>query len=95
MILNDFQEILEKYPSECKKQFKDNEFASKMRNEFKDELEVFVNEIIDDNEKYYVKISPGSRNNWAKIPWGGVCNSDSTTTFTKGLFIFLTFDVLK
>ena len=93
MILNDFQEILEKYPSECKKQFKDNEFASKMRNEFKDELEVFVNEIIDDNEKYYVKISPGSRNNWAKIPWGGVCNSDSTTTFNKGLFIFLTFDV--
>lgn len=95
MILNNFKEILEKYPFESKKQFKDNDFAFKMKNEFKQELKVFVNDIVGENNNYHVKISPGSRNNWAKQPWGGVCNSDSTTTFNKGLFIFLTFDVVN
>ena len=95
MILDAFQEILERYPSESKKQFKDNEFASKMRNEFKEELNDLIHEITGENDNYHVKISPGSRNNWAKQPWGGVCKSDSTTTFNKGLYIFLTFDVVN
>ena len=93
MIIEDFKEILEKYPLESKKQFKDNEFASKMKNEFKDNLNDFVHEVIGENHKYIVKVSPGSRNNWAKRPWAGVCNSDSTSSFNKGLFIFFSFDI--
>lgn len=95
MILDNFKEILERYPSESKKQFKGNEFALKMETEFKDDLEEFVHEISGDSEKYHVKISPGSKNNWAKRPWAGVSNSDSTTSFNKGLFIFFNFDVVK
>ena len=95
MIIDDIKEILEKYPSESKKQFKGNDFALRMKNEFKRDLEEFVQEIVGENDKYYVKISPGSRNNWAKMPWAGVCNSDSTITFNKGLFIFFSFDVVN
>ena len=93
MILDNFKEILERYPSESKKQFKGNEFALKMKNEFKEDLKEFVHEIVGNNEKYHVKISPGSRNIWAKRPWAGVSNSDSTSSFNKGLFIFFHFDV--
>lgn len=92
MILDDFKEILERYPSESKKQLKGNEFALKMKNEFKQDLKSFVNDITGDNDKYHVKISPGSRNNWTKRPWAGIANSDSTSTFNKGLYIFISFD---
>lgn len=94
MIIDDFKEILERYPAESKKQFKDNEFALKMKNEFTDDLKDFVYDIVSDNSKYHIKISPGSRNNWVNMPWAGVCNTDSTSNFNKGLYIFLSFDVV-
>ena len=93
MIIDDFREILEKYPFESKKELKGNEFASKMRNEFTNDLKEFVYDIIGDNEDYHVKISPGRMNKWAKRPWAGVRNSDVAANFRKGFYIFFAFDI--
>ena len=93
MIIDDFREILERYPFESKKELKGNEFASKMRNEFTDNLKNLVQEFVDEYDEYYVKFSPGRMNKWAKIPWAGVRNSDAAESFRKGFYIFFKFDV--
>ena len=59
MIIDDFKEILDNFEIESKKPFKNNEFASKMRNEFTDDFKDFVFNIIGDDGDYDVKISPG------------------------------------
>ena len=91
MIIDDFREILEKFLPETKKPFKNNEFASKMRNEFTDDFKSFVFNIIDDDEKYDVKVSPGMTG-WTKRPWAGLLNIDITNTFQGGLYLIYIFD---
>lgn len=91
MILNDFKEILEKYPIEKEKNYAGNEFAAKMRNEFTDDFKNFVNNIVNDTERYNVKISHGN-GEWVNIPWAGLRNIDSTITFQGGLYLLFVFD---
>ena len=42
MIIDDFKEIMERFPIESKKPIKNNKLVNKMRNEFKKDFEYFV-----------------------------------------------------
>ena len=90
MIINDFKEILDKFPVESEKPFKGNKFASKMRNEFTEDFKKFVFSVID-ADNYDLKISPGMLD-WTKRPWAGLRNNDSTNTFKGGLYLIYIFD---
>lgn len=94
MIIDDFKEILDNFQAESKKPFKNNDFASKMRNEFTEDFKEFVLNIIGDDEKYDLKVSPGMTG-WTKKPWAGLRNSDSTNTFQGGLYLIYIFDFKK
>ena len=91
MIIEDFKEILDKFQDESKKQFKNNDFAIKMRNKFNQDFKEFTLSIIEDNTKYDSKLSPGMTN-WTKRPWAGLRNSDATHTFQAGLYLIYLFD---
>lgn len=94
MILDDFKEILERFPIESKKPIKNNELANKMRNEFRMDFEDFVLDLTFDKSKYSVKISPGM-GTWVSRPWAGIKNSDATTTFQEGLYLIYIFNIDK
>ena len=94
MILDDFKEILERFPIESKKRYKNNELANKMRNEFTKDFEDFVFNLTLNKEKYSVKISPGM-GTWTLRPWAGIKNSDATNTFQEGLYLIFIFDFDK
>lgn len=89
MVIDDFNEILEKYWIEKEKPLKDNEFADKMRNEFTLNLLDLVDEIKDSDEEYKVKISPGA-GNWNEFPYAGIINK-KMPTFKEGLYIVCSF----
>lgn len=91
MIIDDFKEIMDKYPSESKKQLTDNEFALKMREDFTKDLEDYVFDLVENNEDYKVKISHGM-GTWAKRPWAGILNKNATNTFQEGLYLIYIFD---
>ena len=91
MIIDDFKEILENFEIESEKPFKNNKFASKMRNEFTDDFKEFAFNILEDDDKYDIKISPGMVG-WTKRPWAGLRNNDSTNTFQMGLYLIYIFD---
>lgn len=84
MITDDFNEILEKYWEESSKPLKDNEFAIKMRNDFTNNLQSFVDELVG-NTDYKVKISPGS-GEWTNEPYAGIRNTKFFNTFKSGLY---------
>jgi len=94
MIIDDFKEILEKFQDESKKPFKNNEFASKMRNEFTENFKEFVFNILKNKDKYDAKVSPGMTG-WTKRPWAGLLNLNSTNTFQGGLYLIYIFDFKK
>ncbi|MBR6993920.1 MAG: DUF3578 domain-containing protein [Methanobrevibacter sp.] len=91
MIVDDFKEILDNFETESEKPFKNNVFASKMRNEFTDDFKEFVLDIIGDMDKYDSKVSPGMLG-WTKRPWAGLRNNDATNTFQGGLYLIFIFD---
>lgn len=94
MIIDDFKEILERFPIESKKPIKNNELANKMRNEFTNDFKKFVFNNASNKEKYSVKISPGM-GIWTNRPWAGIKNSDATNTFQEGLYLIYIFNFDK
>ncbi len=86
MLSDDFKEILDLYPTESKKDIKDNFFAYKMRNDFLDDFKNFLKPILD-LDKYKIKISPG-QGKWVERPWAGITKFDR---FQEGLNIGFTF----
>ena len=94
MIIDDFKEILNKYPKETKRNYKNNKFASRMRKEFTDNLKEFTFDLIEDDDEYLIKISPGMRT-WTKRPWAGILNKKCSTTFQDGLYLIYIFDFEK
>ena len=91
-ILSDFKEIMDKYPQATKEPFKDHPFASKMRNDFKNDLKSFVNSITD--YSYNFRVSPGMMGKWNNNPWAGIKSSSVSNKFTEGLLLYIIF-ILK
>lgn len=91
MLSGIFKEILEKYPEKSKEDFKGNEFASKMRNDFTNNFGDFVKDI-SHNDFYEVKISPGSMGTWTKRPWAGLRNKKYYYSFKEGFYLIYIFD---
>ena len=91
MLSGIFKEILEKYPEKSKEDFKENEFASKMRNDFTNNFGDFVKDI-SHNDFYEVKISPGSMGTWTKRPWAGLRNKKYYYSFKEGFYLIYIFD---
>ncbi|SDA57349.1 MrcB family domain-containing protein [Methanobrevibacter millerae] len=94
MISEIFKEILLNYPIESKKDFKGNDFASKMRNDFTESFDTFVNDI-SKVDNYDVKISPGTMGTWTKNPWAGLRNKRYYYSFKEGFYIIYVFDFDK
>ncbi len=88
MLAEDILEIMDNFETESKKPFKDNEFASKVRNEFKNDFEKVLKEITS-SDKYRVKFSVG-RVTWLtnRNPWAGIRNIDATKSFKERFYIF-------
>jgi DNA polymerase III delta prime subunit len=92
MLAEDFKEILDNYEEESKKPLKDNEFASKMRDDFTNDLKEIISGIKSSfNEKFIVKFSPG-KGSWASIPWAGIRSPESSNSFRDGFYIFFYFN---
>ena len=90
MIGKDFQEILQNYIKEKKKKYKDNKFAKKMRRSFKNDLNDLVSELVEESSDYKVKVSPG-QDKWADIPWAGVREINTASSFTEGFYVVYLF----
>lgn len=86
-----FTEILDEYPIESQKDFKDNDFAKKLRNDFTKELNEITQSLVGGNPNYEAKISPGMIG-WAKNPWAGIKNYSCAKTFQKGLYLIYIFE---
>lgn len=85
-----FTEILHKYPLESQKEFKNNEYANKIRKEFAKQFDEIILELTSGNPNYEGKISLGM-NGWAKTPWAGIKNYSCAKTFQKGLYLIYIF----
>lgn len=81
-----FLKILERYPEESQRVFKQNEFADFIRRE---SSEVIRKKIID-KERYIVKSSPG-QGNWADVPWIGIFDRTITSSAQDGFYIVYLF----
>ncbi len=90
-VLSDFKEIMDKYPKAINEKQKGHPLASKMRNDFKNDLESFVNSIT--NSSYNFRISPGKMGNWVNPPWAGIKSSSMSNKFTEGLYVIYHFNI--
>lgn len=89
MIIKVFNEIITKFPIESEKEFKNNQFARKMRNELTNEIQNSLNEIINDN--YSIKINPGV-SNWFFNPRIEIINKFfSMPELHLGIYYFFDF----
>jgi len=88
-LISDFKEIMDKYPQAMNETQKGHPLANKMRNNFKKDLESFVNSITENSYNY--RISPGFMGNWANPPWAGIKSSTLSDKFTEGLYVIYHF----
>lgn len=92
MIVDDFREILEKYGTVSDNEpYSENDFARKIRQEFKDSVKVFVENNVEDRSLYHVKGSAG-RYGWATNANIRIGNYNSCRTFQIGLYLFYFFN---
>lgn len=85
-LIDNIKEIANSYERESRTPLKNNPLASKMRNEFSNNLNTVVLNITKGNPLYESKFSYGM-GSWVKIPWAGIKNYKVAKTFTKGLYI--------
>jgi 5-methylcytosine-specific restriction protein B len=76
------EKILKEWSIETKKEFKGNELAAFIRNEFKSIVEKIIKEL-DNN--LIVKASAGA-GNWANVPWLSILDSRITNTTQDGVY---------
>jgi MoxR-like ATPase len=92
MLAEDFKEILDNYEEESKKPLKDNEFALKMRNNFRNDLKEIIADIESSfNENFIVKFSLG-QSKWVDRPWSGIKSSKFSNTFKEDFYIVFYFN---
>ena len=89
-IISDFKEIMEKYPNAIYENQKGHPLATKMRNDFKDDLKSLVESIT--NSSYNFRVSPGRMGNWANPPWAGIISESLPNKFTDGLYVIYHFN---
>lgn len=90
IMIEDFQEIMEKYLTESKKVWEGNEFAAKMRQDFKSDLGDFISSFYPNFEDNY-KVSASKYNKWIFIPWYGILNNNITSSVQNGYFVVFLF----
>lgn len=89
-MIEDFQEIMNNYLDEFKKKWEGNEFAAKMRQDFKSDLNNFVSGFYPNfNDNYSVRTS--KMNKWILIPWYGILNKSITNSVQNGYYIVFLF----
>lgn len=82
-----FKQILENYPTEKEKSFKDNSLADFLRND----LVKIVNDALKiDSSRYKVIGSPG-KGVWARVPWIGVFDRSVTSSAQRGYYVVYLF----
>ena len=92
IVVRDFNEILDKYESEKRKDLKSSEFAFKLQNQFTKDMEDFVKSVLDNSkDKYSVRCSFGIRS-WADKPIISIINENIFDSFQEGLHVNYTFD---
>lgn len=91
-IADDFKEIFDRFEEEKLKEFKGNELASKMRNEFNIHFNQFVSNLVSSYYDYICKISPGV-GKWISSPWADIRTNQASTSFQDGFYIYSSFDL--
>lgn len=89
-MIEDFQEILENYLLESKKVWEGNDFAERMRQDFKLDLNNFISSFYANFDDNY-KVRTSKINKWILIPWYGILNNDITSSVQNGYFIVFLF----
>ena len=85
-LAEDFKEIFDRFEEEKLKEFKGNELASKMRNEFNIHFNQFVSNLVSSDYEYICKISPGA-GKWISEPWADIRTNETSTGFQNGFYI--------
>lgn len=93
-LADDFKEIFDRFEEEKQKEFKGNELASKMRNEFNIHFNQFISDLVSSDYDYICKISPGV-GKWVNSPWADIRTNETSTSFQDGFYIYSHFDLLN
>ena len=93
MIIDDFREILEKYESISESEkYPKNDFADKIRNEFRDNIKSFIEGCVENKQLYHIIGNCGRWSNWANNVNIRIGNYNSCKNFKIGLYLFYFFE---
>ena len=84
------QKILNEYPYEpdekLNKPFPRDDLADFMRNQASDEFTNIISTLVNYLDVHVAQFSPG-KSQWVTRPWGGIRNSEVSTSFQNGFYI--------
>lgn len=89
-VSENFKDLLNNYQVEMETPKSESEFASKIEEDYGEDLKNFVYDIVGEPDKYSVSIDVGS-DKWLNAPVATIFNTDAGSDYMHGLFVGYSF----